>query len=80
MTLNPRPSETDFVMIVVAKREAHKNVNTECDANVMLCLNEDLNALYGPTLSGFMDPLILSGRVSLIEADSKPEEKKSSEF
>ena len=47
----------NFVLMIVAKRNSNTNVFTDSPSNVMVCVDEDLERLYGPTLKGFVNSL-----------------------
>ena len=52
------PTEGDnFVLLFVAKCKKNDNVLTDSPSNVMFCVGEDLEALYGPSLKGFVSTL-----------------------
>ena len=55
---SPIPTEGDnFVLLFVAKCKKNNNVLTDSPSNVMFCVGEDLEGLYGPTLKGFVSTL-----------------------
>ena len=47
----------NFVLLFITKCNKNKNVFTDSPSNVMFCFGEDLEALYGPTLKGFVSTL-----------------------
>ena len=47
----------DFVLMIVAKRNTCTNVFTDSPSNVIICVEEDLDRLHGPTLKGFVNSL-----------------------
>lgn len=46
-----------YVLLFVAKRNNNDNIYEGSPSNVMLCLEENLEKLYGPTLKGFVSSL-----------------------
>jgi hypothetical protein len=56
-----------FVLLVVAKCDRNDNVTSGAAAgNVLFCFEDELRALYGPTLRGFIDRLVLDAAASSI--------------
>ena len=54
----PLPTVADnFVFMIVAKRNSHGTVFTDSPLNVIICVEEDLERLYGPTLKGIINSL-----------------------
>ena len=54
----PLPTVADnFVLIVVARWNSHGTVFTDSPSNVITCVDEDLERLYGPTLKGLVNSL-----------------------
>ena len=61
-----RLSETDFILLFVAKRNSNQNTITNSPSNVMFCLYPELEKLYGPTLTGFVRNLTAGKAVSVV--------------
>jgi hypothetical protein len=52
---SPIPTAADnFVLLFIAKCEKNDNIFTDSPSNVMFCVGEDLEKLYGPTQKGFV--------------------------
>ena len=47
--------EKNFILLFVAKQKVYDNAVTNAPSNVMFCLNDDLDVLYGPALKGFVN-------------------------
>ena len=54
-TLKPKPLESDFILLYVGKHKTNKDTLIDAPPNVMFCLGQDLQTLYGPTLMNFVD-------------------------
>jgi hypothetical protein len=55
---SPIPTADDkYVLLFVAKRNSYTNIYEGSPSNVMLCLQGNLEKLYGPTLKGFVSSL-----------------------
>jgi hypothetical protein len=50
-------ADDKYVLLLVAKRNNNANIYEGTPSNVMLCLEENLEKLYGPTLKGFVSSL-----------------------
>ena len=47
--------KNNFILLFVAKQKVNGNAVTNAPSNVMFCLNDDLELLYGPALKGFVN-------------------------
>ena len=55
---SPIPMVGDnFVLLFVAKCKKNDNVSTDSPSNVMFCVGEDLEKLYGPSLKGVVSTI-----------------------
>jgi hypothetical protein len=55
----------NFVLLIVGKCDKNDNAVSGAASNVLFCFEEELRALYGPTLRGFIDSLVLDAAVSI---------------
>jgi hypothetical protein len=49
-----QPSESDFILLLVAKRDFNANTIPGFPSNVLLCSTVELGKMYGPALTGFL--------------------------
>ena len=54
-TLKPKPLESDFILLYIGKHKINKNTLIDAPPNVIFCLGQELQTLYGPTLMNFVD-------------------------
>ena len=47
----------NFILLFVAKCKKNDSVSTDSPSNVMFCVGEDLEKLYGPSLKGFVSTI-----------------------
>ena len=47
----------NFVHLFVSKCKKNDSVSTDSCSNVMFCVGEDLEKLYGPSLKGFVSTI-----------------------
>ena len=47
--------ENNFILLFVSKQKVNGNAVRDAPSNVMFCLNDDLELLYGPALKGFVN-------------------------
>lgn len=47
-----------FIVVFVAPHDFNKNTVTDAPSNVIFCYKEELDRLYGPTLSGYVKYLV----------------------
>lgn len=49
-----KPSENDFILLLVSKRKLNTNVIPNSPSNVLFCSNVELASMHGPALTGFL--------------------------
>ena len=54
-TSKPKPVESDFILLYVGIQKTNDNTLRDAPPNVMFCLGQNLQNLYGPTLMNFVD-------------------------
>jgi hypothetical protein len=52
-----KPSESDFILLLVAKRKVNANAIPNSPSNVLFCSDVELARMYGPTLIGFLSSM-----------------------
>ena len=52
--LSSKPSESDFILLLVAKRKICANIISNSPSNFLFCSNVELASMYGPALTGFL--------------------------
>ena len=56
-TSKPIRLESDCILLYVGEHKTNDNTPSDAPPNVMFCLGQDLQKLYGPTLMNFVDSL-----------------------
>ena len=50
----PKPSDSDFILLLVTNRKINANTITNSPSNVLFCSTIELESLHGPALTGFL--------------------------
>jgi hypothetical protein len=61
-----QPSESDFILLLVAKRNLNANTIKGSPSNVLFCSTVELGKMYGPALTGFLDSMRQGVSVSVV--------------
>ena len=73
-TSKPKLLENDLILLYVGEQKTNADTLVDAPPNVMFCLGQDLQTLYGPTLMNFVDSLVpdetLSARRRTIVTDT----------
>ena len=59
------PENFDFILLFAARCSTNKNTLPTALPNVIFCFEADLERLYGPTLKGFVNTLLLDTDISI---------------
>ena len=57
-TSQPKFLESDFILLYVGNHKMNGNTYADISPNVMFCLGQDLQTLYGPILMNFVDSFL----------------------